>query len=178
MSIIQKILYATDLSETAREGMRWTKDLAAKYEAEVTIIHVIPDNVSKELASFGADRTAPSIDQERANLIDSKKEEILRICRERQKEQADCKIDLDHILVKTGQPVHEILTAVEGGNFDMVVMGTRGKGLLKKLLIGSLARQVVELCTVRLPTLDETFSHHSRSYAPAWERNPDAPASC
>ncbi len=28
---------------------------------------------------------------------------------------------------------------------------------------------------LRLPTLDETFSHHSRFYAPAWERNLDAP---
>ncbi len=89
--------------------MKWTKDLAAKYEAEVTIIHVISDSVSKELPSFGADRTAPSIDKERENLIDTKKEDILRICRERQKNYPDCKIDLDHILVKTGHPVHEIL---------------------------------------------------------------------
>ena len=157
MSTIQKILYATDLSETAREAMKWTKDLAAKHEAEVTIIHVIPDSVSKELASFGADRTAPSIDKERRDLIDTKKEEILRICQERQKDHPDCKIDLDHILVKIGHPVHEILATVENGNFDMVVMGTRGKGLIKKLLIGSVARQIVELCTVpvltvRLPT--------------------------
>ena len=156
MSIIQKILYATDLSETAREAMKWTKDLAAKYEAELTIIHVIPDNVSKELASFGADRTTPSIDKERENLIDTKKEDILRICQERQKDHPDCNIDLDHILVKIGQPVHEILAAVDNGTFDLVVMGTRGKGLIKKLLIGSVARQIVELCpvpvlTVRLP---------------------------
>ncbi len=153
MSAVQKILYATDLSETAREAMKWTKDLAGKYDAEVTIIHVIPDSVSKELASFGADRTAPSIDQERANLIDTKKEEILSICQERQKDYPDCKIDLDHILVKTGQPVPEILTAAEDGNFDMVVMGIRGKGVIKKLLIGSVARQIVELCTVPVLTV-------------------------
>jgi len=56
MSAIQKILYATDLSEAAKEAMKWTKDLAAKYKAEVTIIHIIPDSVSRELSSFGADR--------------------------------------------------------------------------------------------------------------------------
>ncbi len=46
MSAVQTILYATDLSETAREAMKWTQNLAVKYEAEVTIIHVIPNNVS------------------------------------------------------------------------------------------------------------------------------------
>jgi len=153
MSAIQKILYATDLSEAAKEAMKWTKDLAEKYEAEVTIIHVIPDSVSKELSSFGADRTAPSADQERTNLTDTKKEEIFALCQERQKDNLDCNIDLDHILVKTGQPVHEILATVENGDFDIVVIGTRGKGLIKKLLIGSVARQVVELCTVPVLTV-------------------------
>lgn len=153
MSTIQKILYATDLSETAKEAMKWAKDLAEKYEAELTIIHVIPDNVSKELASYGADRTTPSIEEERASLISSKKEEILRLCRARQKDHPDCKIDLDHIFVKTGQPVNEILGTVEDGKFDMVVMGTRGKGLIKKLLIGSVARQIVELSTVPVLTI-------------------------
>ena len=153
MSTVQKILYATDLSETAKEGMKWTKDLSAKYEAQITIIHVIPDSVSKELASFGADRTTPTIDKQRKDLIASKKEAILRICQERQKDHPDCNIDLDHILVKTGQPVAEILTAVEDGDFDLVVMGIRGKGVIKKLLIGSVARQVVELCTVPVLTV-------------------------
>ena len=133
--------------------MKWTKDLAAKHEAEVTIIHIIPDSVSKDIDSFGADRTAPSIDQERKDLIDSKKEEILRICRERYMGDEDCEIDLDHILVKTGQPVPEILAVAEDGTFDMVIMGIRGKGLIKKLLVGSVARQIVELCTIPVLTV-------------------------
>ncbi len=47
---------------------------------ETTSIDIIPDSVSKELASFGADRTKLSIDKERENLIDTKKEDNQAFC--------------------------------------------------------------------------------------------------
>ena len=64
----------------------------------------------------------------------------------------DCEIDLDHILVKTGQPVPEILAVVEDGTFDVVIMGICGKVCLKKM-IGSVARQIVELCSIPVLTV-------------------------
>ena len=152
MSKINRILYATDLSKTAREAMDWTRSLAGKYEAEITIIHIIPD-VDKKIASFGAGRTDPSISEERQKLIDSKKEEILRLCKERQKDRPDCKLDLDHILVKTGQPAKEILATVDSGHYDIVIMGTHGQGLISKLLTGSVAKRVVEECKIPVLTI-------------------------
>ena len=156
MSKINKILYATDLSVNAKEAMDWAKDIAAMNKAEITIIQNLPD-VSKKIATFGADRTAPSINEERDNVIRSKKEEILRLCKERHKNQPDCKIDLDHVLVKLGQPVQEILKTADSGHFDMVIMGSYGQSLSGKLLLGSVAKGVVEQCkipvlTVRLPS--------------------------
>ncbi len=152
MAKIDKILYATDLSETAREAMDWAKSLTDKYDAEMTIIHIIPD-VAKKIDSFGADRTKPSIADERDDAITSKQKEILQLCKERHKDQPDCKIDLDHILVKVGKPVQEILATVDNGNFDMVVMGTYSQGLLAKVLLGSVAKGVVEQCKVPVLTV-------------------------
>ena len=152
MPKVQKILYATDLSETAREAMDWAKSLTDKYDAEISIIHIIPD-IDKEIDAFGADRTKPSIDKERENAIMAKKNEILQLCKERNKDQPDCKIDLDHILVKVGKPIHEILSTVDNGDFDMVIMGTHSQGLLAKILLGSVAKGVVEQCTVPVLTV-------------------------
>ena len=152
MAKVNKILYATDLSETAREAMGWAKSLTEKYDAEITIIHIIPD-VVKKIDLFGADRTKPSINNERDDAITSKQKEILQLCKERHKDQPDCKIDLEHILVKVGKPVQEILATVENGDFDMVVMGTYSQGLLAKVLLGSVARGVVEQCTVPVLTV-------------------------
>jgi nucleotide-binding universal stress UspA family protein len=152
MKKVKKILYATDLSDAAREAMSWAKSLTAKYDAEITIIHIIPD-APKEIDTFGADRTKPSIDKERETAIAAKQEEILQLCKERNKDQPECKIDLDHIIVKVGKPIQEILNTVDNGDFDMVIMGTYSQGLIAKVLLGSVAKGVVEQCPVPVLTV-------------------------
>ena len=156
MSQITKILYATDLSETAKSAMIWARSLAEKYDAEITVIHIIPE-LFKEISRFGSDRSSPSITEERKTAVNSKKEEILRLCKERTKDLPDCQIDLDNIIVLAGDPVEKILTTAEKGNYDMVVMGTHGQGKISKLLLGSVARGVVDeskvpVLTIRLPS--------------------------
>ncbi|MEA3466851.1 MAG: universal stress protein [Thermodesulfobacteriota bacterium] len=158
MEKVNEILYATDLSATAKEAMSWTKSLADKYDAKITIVHIIPDLVEEintfgTNRSFGTDRSKPSIGQERDDAIASKQEEILQLCKERLKDQPDCKIDLDHILVKVGKPVQEILKTVDSGKFDILIMGTHSKGLLSKVLLGSVAKGVVEQCSVPVLTV-------------------------
>ncbi len=155
MSQITKILYATDLSETARSAMTWARSLAEKYDADITVIHVIPE-MFKEISRFAADRSSPSINEERKKAINSKKEEILRTCGERLKDLPNCQLELDNIIVKAGDATEEILSTADKGNFDIVVMGTHGQGKISKLLLGSVARGVVDECkvpvlTIRLP---------------------------
>ena len=150
-----KILYATDLSETARAAMIWARSLADKYDAAITVIHVIPQ-MYKELARFGSDRVGPSLNERRSEAVDLKKNEILGICRERLKDLPNCEINLDNIIVKAGHPVDEILSVASSGNYDIVVLGTHGQGTISKLLVGSVARGVVDKCevpvlTIRLP---------------------------
>ena len=152
MSQINKILYATDLSETAKSAMTWSRSLAEKYDADVTVIHIIPE-LYKEFTRFAADRSSPSINEERKKAINSKKEEILRLCRERLKDLPNCQIDLDNIIVKAGDPVEEILTTADKGNYDIVIMGTHGQGKISKLLLGSVAREVVDECKVPVLTI-------------------------
>ncbi len=156
MSQINKILYATDLSETAQSAMTWARSLAEKYDADITIIHIIPE-LFKEITRFAGDRSSPSINDERKKAINSKKDEILSICRKRLKDLPNCEIDLDNIIVNAGHPINEILTTADKGNYDIVVMGTHGQSKISKLLLGSVARGVVDECkvpvlTIRLPS--------------------------
>ncbi|MCK5070192.1 MAG: universal stress protein [Desulfocapsa sp.] len=155
MSQISKILYATDLSESAKPAMAWARSLAGKYDAQINVIHVIPD-ASKEISAFGADRKKPSISDERDAAISSKKNEILALCKKRHSDLPTCTLDLEHILIKLGAPVAEIIDTVENGDFDILVLGTRSKSLIDKVFLGSVARGVMDQCpipvlTVRLP---------------------------
>lgn len=159
MSKITKILYATDLSESAKEAFIWAMSLAEKYEAAITIIYVVPD-----LASMGYDlsvhlnagQLAQINDEGKIKAMDSVRERVKSVCEEMKDGLSSCRVDLNHIIIKAGHPVQEIIAAADDGKYDMVVMGTHGHSLIGDLLLGSVARGVVHKCkipvlTIRLP---------------------------
>ncbi|MDQ1335486.1 MAG: hypothetical protein QG552_2436, partial [Thermodesulfobacteriota bacterium] len=67
-----------------------------------------------------------------------------------------CPFITDEILVRIGNPVEVILEQAEKSNCDLVVMGSRGHGVLADAVIGSVSRRVLRQCKkpvliVRLP---------------------------
>ena len=49
---------------------------------------------------------------------------------------------------KIGHPADEIAAFAQKGGFDLLVMGSRGHGLLANLVLGSVATKVLAACTV------------------------------
>lgn len=49
---------------------------------------------------------------------------------------------------KVGNPGDEIARLANRGRFDMVVMGSHGRSLLRNLVLGSVATRVLAACTV------------------------------
>ena len=54
-------------------------------------------------------------------------------------------------LRRVGDPATEIVSAAESGGFDLIAMGTHGKGGLTKLVMGSVATKVIAVAS--LPVL-------------------------
>jgi arsenite transporter len=161
---INKILYATDLSESAKPAFYWAMSLAEQYDAAISIIHIIPDlieemsgSMSYDLtAHFSADQLTQFNDEGGSAAMAAVKERVTTVYEDMRQELTSCRVDLHHILVKPGDPVREIIAAVEEDNYDIVVMGTHGHGLLDGLLLGSVAKGVVHKCptpvlTIKLP---------------------------
>lgn len=156
MSKITKILYATDLSDSAKAALTWAMSLAEKYEATVTIIHVIPDLASIEYdlaVHFSIDQLARINAEGQSKAMDSIQERVKSVCKEIKKDLPSCRVDLNHVIIKAGHPVQEIIAAADGGGYDMVVMGTHGHSLIGELLLGSVARGVVHRCKVPVLTI-------------------------
>jgi nucleotide-binding universal stress UspA family protein len=47
------------------------------------------------------------------------------------------------LVLQPGSPAEHILTAARDGRFDLIVMGTHGRGFFKRMLLGSVAHSVV-----------------------------------
>jgi ACR3 family arsenite transporter len=163
---IRRILYASDLSDTARYAVRYACSIGNRFGASVSLIHVIPDVVEKLSSEVGINLSS-HIDRNHWEAFHSKgiaqaKEVIAHRIQETStditREIPSCPLTEGTIMVNVGDPAHEIVSTAVEGKYDLVVMGTHGHGKIQAAITGSIARKVIRLCpvpvmVVRLPTV-------------------------
>ena len=160
----KRILYATDLSESARMALRYAVSLADRYGASMTILNVIPDLVElmSEDAGFDIESHFNSAEWEafNAQAATRAREKVRERVREMTAECATdnprCPVSGAELKIQTGDPAERILAEIQDGSHDLVVMGAHGRGVFMDMLLGSVANKVVRLSpvpvlTVRLP---------------------------
>ena len=167
---IKKILYTTDLSESALHAFAYAAFLANLSGATITMLHVLSDESDKELSIVApyvteeqwAQIKQRNYQQVRDALIGKKRDniaitEVLNTFSENVRAESDKRSFVtDEILVERGNPVEQILKTADTRNCDLIVMGSHGHGIIEEALIGSTARRVVRqsrkpVLVVRLP---------------------------
>ena len=130
-----KILLATDGSEDAALAARAAAGLSKETGSELHVVHVLPrfprhayPGITPEVYSYMMDETY----KEARRLLD---EEAKRL------EDGGGRVAETH--VRRGQFVDEILDLAEGIGAGLILMGSRGLGPVKRLLLGSVAEGVV-----------------------------------
>jgi nucleotide-binding universal stress UspA family protein len=171
---VKKILYATDLSESARYAFAYAVSLADLYNAAITMIHVlpeVPDILDKNIIGYiSADRweeiKSQNVDEAREALIGKRRDHLAirdalhQFSQNVKESHAGGGFVTDDIVVVRGNPVEQILAQAEEKNCDLIVMGTHGHGTLADVMMGSTARRVLRRSTkpvlvVRLPEEEE-----------------------
>lgn len=156
---LRNILYATDLSDTARHAVRYACSMGNRFGARVTVLHVIPDVLDVLSLEAGVD-LADHMDKKvwkefHTTGIQKAKEAIHRRIRETSrsviKEIPHCPLNESNVLVKVGNPVRQIVSTAQEGHFDLIVMGTHGHGKMEERIIGSTASDVIR--TSRVPVM-------------------------
>lgn len=157
---IKKILYATDLSENALYAFGYAASLSNRYNAGITILHVV-EEMSPSLSShivdlLGEERWRDMLEQNTEELIGRVRDRLDRFTEQMKNDLVDCPFTVDDILVRQGRPSEMIMLQAETIEYDMIVMGTHGYGLLAGALMGSTARRVVRrtetpVMVIRLP---------------------------
>lgn len=144
---VNRILYPTDLSENANFAFGHAIRIANCYEAKITILYVLedlPPNVLMIMQTFhGRDRWEDIQQGNREEILQSIRKRIEAFCAEVASNIPECPFVTDEILVETGHPVKMILHHLEKKPCEMVVMGSRGHGVLKEALLGSTSHRVL-----------------------------------
>lgn len=123
-----KILVAIDGSEHSEKVADAASRLARGLDAAVSVISVadVPAGISPDLV----------------NLYQEKMEKEVRSILEQAKESmANNGLTVDTIY-KSGHPSDTICAEAEEGNYDMIVIGNRGLGKIKEMILGSVSNRV------------------------------------
>ena len=138
-----KILVATDGSEDALLADQAAIDLSGRTGAELHVVHAWQDLRPPALPAMAVDEYSQAYEQwkrEAGMLLDEEAERL---------RSAGGIVSEAHL--REGRPAEEITKLAEELNVDLVIIGSRGLGAIKRLVMGSVSEGVVHLTTC--PTL-------------------------
>jgi nucleotide-binding universal stress UspA family protein len=125
-----RIVVGADGSETSKRALAWCVDEARRRHARVTAVHAwMPPYVGAELVPAAAYETA-EYDRLGQNTLDSAIEAV---------DTGGLDFPVERLVV-SGAPASGLLGAAEGA--DLLVVGSRGVGGFKGLLLGSISHYV------------------------------------
>jgi nucleotide-binding universal stress UspA family protein len=149
MMPLQNVLYATDFSKPSDYAFRLACSLARDYGARLFVLHVLERPALTYTGVMTAPPPPPLSPEERQAV----QERLHRI------KPSDPAIRFEH-LFEEGDPATAILQVARERQCDLIVLGTHGRSGLGRLLMGSVAEEVVRkaacpVLTVKTP-LPET----------------------
>ena len=154
---MKKILVAVDFSKNTGKVVEQATILAKGLMAKTWIVHVTSDQLQKAAyagASFydpvAAFISAPAGDVEMArDLCAEEYKQEHQTLLQLSKKLRQAGVDAQAMLLK-GDAAELILEQAENLDIDMIVMGSHGHGILRKMLLGSVTEKVLHkaFCSV------------------------------
>ena len=136
MENYKHILLAVDFYEHCEAVANRAKELADKYQAKLSIIHVV-DSVPMSDAGYGAD--IPFNFDLTAELMAGAKKRLAKLGEK-------LAVAEDRLWLEMGSPKSEIIRVAEENKVDLIVVGSHGRHGLA-LLLGSTANGVLHNAT-------------------------------
>jgi len=131
---LRKVLVPTDFSDSARHAFSYGVSFAREFKAELVLLHVVENltvgyasdlfpvpmaEVFHEISAYARKELAALAGEVRARAVEVRE------------------------VVVQGKPSVEILRVAREETFDMIILGTHGKGVLDQALFGSTTERVV-----------------------------------
>lgn len=159
MNTITRILVPLDFQPHSAEAVQRAVDLARQYAAEVVLLHVY-DPAQYPMSSGDVVYSQPQLERVSAGVrarLDAVRRDVDPLGR--------CRISTR---VVQGAPARAIVQAASDEPFDLIVMGTHGRTGVSRILLGSIAEDVMRRAPCAVLTV-KTAREHSASERPAPE---------
>jgi nucleotide-binding universal stress UspA family protein len=143
--MVRKILIPVDGSEHSKKAIEFAADVSQKFDSELYLIHVVADkNIPPEILEYiESEKIEGALGKVSARLIS---EGIMKAAQNQAKATG---LKIAKAMVSRGDPAEEIVKFAKNNDIDMIVIGSRGLGQIKGILLGSVSSKVCHLaeCT-------------------------------
>ena len=139
--VFKNILFATDFSEVSQRALLHALAIARRYDAKLSVVHVAaPETqtpIPMELVPWELDWQKKRAAESLARLEDFEPLHTYP----------------HQTILKQGNPWLEISGIIADIGIDLIVLGTHGRGLIGRLLLGSVAEEVLRHATCPVLTV-------------------------
>jgi len=135
--MFQNIVLAYDGSECSNKALKCAQSIAERFEATLWLVHIFP-HTSDLLGYEDFEKLFAKRKCVGQNVLDTARQKL-----------GATTFAVNEELYE-GPEAESILKVAESRKADLIVMGTRGLGMLKSYLVGSVSRKVIHhaLCPV------------------------------
>ena len=138
------ILAPTDFSEYSKKAVASALELARKFGAKLTILHVV------ELPPYPVEGYVPPAVN--ATFLDDLERQATQDLAQLVPEAESSNVEVVR-LVAVGSPYRKIIDTAEAEQVDLIVMATAGRTGFSHLVMGSIAERVVRTATCPVLTI-------------------------
>jgi nucleotide-binding universal stress UspA family protein len=142
---LKRILVSTDFSETSRAALRYGMELADRFHARLYLFHVPPNPGEAAEAEYPIGIFEIMQNDAHDRLLHLLTDDEARNLR------PEC-------AMRVGTPAEEIVKYATEHEIDLIVLGTHGRRGVARLVLGSVAEQVVR--TAPCPVLTVHHPEH------------------
>ena len=137
---MERILCAIDRSEPSLRAAKLAMNLAERCKAELLLLNVVPalDTTQRDLSEYlrrEHEQEAPAV------AVSEAAQDELRRFGDWMATQGNVATQCE---IRFGEAASEIVSSAKDHAIDLIVVGHRGQNRLARLLLGSVARKVVD----------------------------------
>jgi len=140
--MFKQILVGVDGSESALKAVTLAAQLCAAHDARLLLVHVVQlSAIADQVLKMSA---TEHLKENPQTILEKLSQDVLN---QAQAKAVEAGAAEDHIetVSKDGDQARQLIKVAKDSNADLVVLGTRGRGRMEGLLLGSVSQKIAAL---------------------------------